>query len=138
MYENPFHEQPLDNLTFLVTGGAGFIGSNIVEYLLKYGVKKVRTLDNYSNGFRKNLALFADDSRLEIIEGDIRDAAVCAAACEGVDVVLHEAALGSVPRSIKDPVLTNDVNVGGHTILTKALSEREMNAEAVVSRETVR
>ena len=113
MYETPFHEQPLDNLTFLVTGGAGFIGSNIVEYLLKYGVKKVRTLDDYSNGFRKNLALFAGDARLEIMDGDIRDAAVCAAACAGVDVVLHEAALGSVPRSIKDPVLTNDVNVGG-------------------------
>ncbi|WP_223847058.1 SDR family oxidoreductase [Hymenobacter montanus] len=113
VYEIPFHEQPLDNLTFLVTGGAGFIGSNIVEYLLKYGVKKVRTLDNYSNGFHKNLALFAGNPALEIMEGDIREAAVCAAACAGVDVVLHEAALGSVPRSIKDPVLTNDVNVGG-------------------------
>ena len=113
MYKTPFHKQPLDNLTFLVTGGAGFIGSNIVEYLLKFGVKKVRTLDDYSNGFRKNLALFAGDARLEIVDGDIRDAAVCAAACAGVDVVLHEAALGSVPRSIKDPVLTNDVNVGG-------------------------
>jgi UDP-N-acetylglucosamine 4-epimerase len=113
MYDNPFHEQPLDNLTFLVTGGAGFIGSNIVEYLLKYGVKKVRALDNYSNGFHKNLALFAGHPALEIMEGDIRAAAVCAAACVGVDVVLHQAALGSVPRSIKDPALTNDVNVGG-------------------------
>ena len=113
MYDTTFHERPLDNLTFLVTGGAGFIGSNIVEYLLRYGVKRVRTLDDYSNGFRKNLALFAGDARLEILDGDIRDAAVCAHACTGVDVVLHEAALGSVPRSIKDPVLTNDVNVGG-------------------------
>ena len=113
MYETSFHERPLDKLTFLVTGGAGFIGSNLVEYLLKYGVGKVRTLDNYSNGFHKNLALFADNPALEIVEGDIRDAATCAAACEGVDIVLHQAALGSVPRSIKDPVLTNDVNVGG-------------------------
>ncbi|GAA4350862.1 SDR family oxidoreductase [Hymenobacter saemangeumensis] len=113
MYDTPFHEQPLSNLTFLVTGGAGFIGSNIVEYLLKHGVGKVRTLDNYSNGFHKNLELFRGHPALEIMTGDIRDAAVCEAACQGVDVVLHQAALGSVPRSIKDPVLTNDVNVGG-------------------------
>lgn len=113
MYDTPFHDRPLADLTFLVTGGAGFIGSNIVEYLLKYGVKKVRTFDDYSNGFRKNLALFAADPRLEILDGDIRDAAACAAACAGVDIVLHQAALGSVPRSINDPVLSNDVNVGG-------------------------
>ncbi|GAA4379234.1 SDR family oxidoreductase [Hymenobacter koreensis] len=113
MYEQPFHEQPLDNLTFLVTGGAGFIGSNIVEYLLKYGVKKVRTFDNYSNGFRKNLRLFEGNPALEIMDGDIRDPEACRKACEGVDVVLHQAALGSVPRSINDPITSNDVNVGG-------------------------
>ncbi|WP_375416328.1 SDR family oxidoreductase [uncultured Hymenobacter sp.] len=113
MYDQPFHEQPLDNLTFLVTGGAGFIGSNIVEYLLKYGAQKVRTFDNYSNGFHKNLTLFAGHPNLEILDGDIRDAAACATACAGVNIVLHQAALGSVPRSINDPVLTNDVNVGG-------------------------
>jgi UDP-N-acetylglucosamine 4-epimerase len=113
VYDTPFHNRPLSDLTFLVTGGAGFIGSNLVEYLLKYGVKEVRTLDNYSNGFHKNLALFAANPALKIIEGDIRDAATCAAACAGVDVVLHQAALGSVPRSINDPVLSNDVNVGG-------------------------
>ena len=123
MYETPFHDRPLDTLTFLITGGAGFIGSNIVEYLLKYGVKKVRTLDNYSNGFHKNLALFAGHPALEIMVGDIRDAAVCAAACAGVDVVLHEAALGSVPRSIKDPVLTNDVNVGGFVQMLTAAKD---------------
>ncbi|UYZ58502.1 SDR family oxidoreductase [Hymenobacter latericus] len=113
MYEQPFHEQPLDNLTFLVTGGAGFIGSNIVEYLLKHGVKKVRTFDNYSNGFRKNLRLFEGHPALEILDGDIREPEACRAACEGVDVVLHQAALGSVPRSINDPITSNDVNVGG-------------------------
>ena len=121
MYDTPFHDQPLSDTSFLVTGGAGFIGSNLVEYLLKYGAKKVRTLDNYSNGFRKNLALFEGNGALEIVDGDIRRAETCAAACAGVDVVLHQAALGSVPRSIKDPVLTNDVNVGGFVqVLTAA------------------
>ncbi|GAA4003648.1 SDR family oxidoreductase [Hymenobacter fastidiosus] len=113
MYETPFHDQPLDNLTFLVTGGAGFIGSNLVEYLLRYGAKQVRVLDNFSNGFRKNVALFAANPALEVIEGDIRDRQTCIDACQGVDVVLHQAALGSVPRSINDPITSNDVNVGG-------------------------
>lgn len=121
MYDTPFHDRPLSDTTFLVTGGAGFIGSNLVEYLLKYGAKKVRTLDNYTNGFRKNLALFAGDPALEMVDGDIRNADTCRAACAGIDVVLHQAALGSVPRSIKDPVLTNDVNVGGFVqVLTAA------------------
>ncbi|GAB3239320.1 SDR family oxidoreductase [Hymenobacter seoulensis] len=113
MYEIPFHNQPLDNLSFLVTGGAGFIGSNLVEYLLKYGAKEVRVLDNFSNGFRKNVALFENNPALRVIEGDIRDRQTCIDACKGVDVVLHQAALGSVPRSINDPITSNDVNVGG-------------------------
>jgi UDP-N-acetylglucosamine 4-epimerase len=113
VYDIPFHDQPLDNLAFLVTGGAGFIGSNLVEYLLKYGAKEVRVLDNYSNGFRKNVALFEGNSALRVIEGDIRDRQTCIDACKGIDVVLHQAALGSVPRSINDPITTNDVNVGG-------------------------
>ena len=113
MYETPFHDRPLDNLSFLVTGGAGFIGSNLVEYLLKYGAKEVRVLDNFSNGFRKNVALFAENPALRVIEGDIRDRQTCIDACQGIDVVLHQAALGSVPRSINDPITSNDVNVGG-------------------------
>ncbi|NVO83960.1 SDR family oxidoreductase [Hymenobacter terrestris] len=113
MYETPFHDRPLDNLAFLVTGGAGFIGSNLVEYLLRYGAKEVRVLDNFSNGFRKNVALFADNPALHVVEGDIRDRQTCIDACKGIDVVLHQAALGSVPRSINDPITSNDVNVGG-------------------------
>jgi UDP-N-acetylglucosamine 4-epimerase len=113
VYNTPFHDRPLDNLAFLVTGGAGFIGSNLVEYLLKYGAKEVRVLDNFSNGFRKNVALFADNPALRVVEGDIRDRQTCIDACQGIDVVLHQAALGSVPRSINDPITTNDVNVGG-------------------------
>lgn len=113
MYNTPFHDQPLDNLAFLITGGAGFIGSNLVEYLLKYGAKEVRVLDNYSNGFRKNVALFKSHPALHVVEGDIRDPQVCRDACQGIDIVLHQAALGSVPRSINDPITSNDVNVGG-------------------------
>ncbi|QIL76381.1 SDR family oxidoreductase [Hymenobacter sp. HDW8] len=123
MYETPFHDQPLDNLTFLVTGGAGFIGSNLVEYLLKYGAGRVRVLDNYSNGFRKNVRLFEGHPALEVIEGDIRDPQVCRDACRGANVVLHQAALGSVPRSINDPIKSNDVNVGGFVNMLVAAKE---------------
>ena len=123
MYETPFHDQPLDNLTFLVTGGAGFIGSNLVEYLLKYGAGRVRVLENYSNGFRKNMRLFEGHPALEVIEGDIRDPQVCRDACRGANVVLHQAALGSVPRSINDPITSNDVNVGGFVNMLVAAKE---------------
>ena len=123
MYDFPFHSQPLSDTAFLVTGGAGFIGSNLVEYLLKYGAKKVRVLDNFSNGFRKNLRLFADNPALEVQEGDIRDREACARACQGIDVVLHQAALGSVPRSIHDPVTTDEVNVGGFVKMLYAAKE---------------
>jgi UDP-N-acetylglucosamine 4-epimerase len=123
VYETPFHDQPLDNLTFLVTGGAGFIGSNLVEYLLKYGAGRVRVLDNYSNGFRKNMRLFEGHPALEVIEGDIRDPEVCRTACQGANVVLHQAALGSVPRSINDPITSNDVNVGGFVNMLVAAKE---------------
>ena len=95
---------------YLVTGGAGFIGSNIVRRLLSENID-VRVLDNLSNGLAGNLAPFADD--IDFIEGDIRDPDACRRAVDGVEVVLHLAALGSVPRSIDDPVTSNDVNVGG-------------------------
>ena len=123
MYDFPFHNQPLDGTSFLVTGGAGFIGSNLVEYLLKYGARKVRVLDNFSNGFRKNLRLFTDNPALEVQEGDIRDREACVRACEGIDIVLHQAALGSVPRSINDPITTDEVNVGGFVKMLYAAKE---------------
>ena len=96
----------------LVTGGAGFIGSNIVERLLTQN-NKVVCLDNFSTGKHENVEPFLSDSNFTLIEGDIRDLETCRKACEGIEIVLHEAALGSVPRSINDPITTNEVNIGG-------------------------
>jgi UDP-N-acetylglucosamine 4-epimerase len=96
----------------LITGGAGFIGSNLCEYFLSKGYKVV-CLDNFATGHRHNLKDFINNPNFSLIEGDIRKATDCATAVKGVDYVLHQAALGSVPRSINDPVTTNDVNVSG-------------------------
>lgn len=113
MYKKDYHQQSLSDSSFLVTGGAGFIGSHIVEYLLKKGAGRVRVLDNFSTGSPENLDEFRNDKRFELVEGDIRDLDICTQAMEGIDYVLHEAALGSVPRSINDPIKTNEVNVSG-------------------------
>ena len=96
--------------TYLVTGGAGFIGSHLAEELVRQG-QRVRVLDNFSTGRRANLAHFGD--RIEAREGDIRNDSVVQAAMRGVDYVLHQAALPSVPRSVADPLTTNEVNVTG-------------------------
>lgn len=98
--------------TILITGGAGFIGSNLTEYFLSKGYKVV-VLDNFATGHRHNLSDFESDSNFTLIEGDIRNPSDCALAVQNVDYVLHQAALGSVPRSIADPVTTNEVNVSG-------------------------
>ena len=111
--DNTFHNKNLKNLSFLVTGGAGFIGSHIAQYLLENGAGKVRVIDNFSNGFQSNLDILRPYNNFEFIEADIRNFESCKKACEGIDFVSHQAALGSVPRSIKDPSSTNDVNVGG-------------------------
>ena len=102
----------MKNARYLVTGGAGFIGSNIVAALVASG-ERVRALDNLSTGSWENLAAFDDSTLVERIDGDIRDADVVARACAGVEVVLHQAALGSVPRSVDDPITSDAVNVGG-------------------------
>ncbi|MFC4478267.1 SDR family oxidoreductase [Flavobacterium chungangensis] len=98
--------------TILITGGAGFIGSNLTEYFLGLGYKVV-CLDNFSTGHRYNLKDFLNNPDFKLIEGDIRNLTDCKLAVERVDCILHQAALGSVPRSIKDPITTNDVNVSG-------------------------
>jgi UDP-N-acetylglucosamine/UDP-N-acetylgalactosamine 4-epimerase len=114
MYTVPYHgDKDLSQYTFLVTGGAGFIGSNLVEYLLKFGAGKVRVLDNFATGFKKNIEAFFENPNFELIEGDIRNLETCKAAAKGIDFILHQAALGSVPRSINDPITSNEVNVSG-------------------------
>ena len=102
----------LSDKNILVTGGAGFIGSNLSEVLLEKG-NKVVCLDNFATGKRANIAHLLSNPMFTLIEGDIRNLNDCKDALEGVDYVLHQAALGSVPRSIKDPITSNDVNVSG-------------------------
>ena len=99
-------------MKILITGGAGFIGSNLSEYFLNNG-HEVVCLDNFATGHRHNLVSFLGNADYTLIEGDIRNLSDCQKAVEGVDYVLHQAALGSVPRSINDPITTNDVNVSG-------------------------
>ena len=98
--------------TVLITGGAGFIGSNLCEYFLSQGYKVI-CFDNFATGHRHNLKDCINHPNFNLIEGDIRNASECNKAVQGVDYVLHQAALGSVPRSINDPVTTNDVNIAG-------------------------
>jgi len=113
MYNTIYHAEDISESSFLITGGAGFIGSNLVEYLLKYNAKKVRVLDNFSTGSHENIEAFKSNPAFELVEGDIRDLETCNKALEGIDYVAHQAALGSVPRSINDPITTNEVNISG-------------------------
>lgn len=99
-------------MNILITGGAGFIGSNLTEYFLEKGYKVV-CLDNFATGHRHNITPFLEHPHYILVEGDIRNLSDCQRAVEGVDYVLHQAALGSVPRSINDPITTNEVNVSG-------------------------
>jgi len=118
-----YHTTDLSKHAFLITGGAGFIGSNLVAYLLENNAKKVRVLDNLATGFMKNLEPFQNNPHFEFLEGDIRNLKTCKKAMEGMDFVSHQAALGSVPRSINDPLTSNEVNVTGFLNMLVAQNE---------------
>jgi UDP-N-acetylglucosamine 4-epimerase len=115
-------DRKLRDSRVLVTGGAGFIGSNLVESLLNFG-NFVVCLDNFSTGKRENLKAFTGNPKFLLIEGDIRNYDDCIKAATNIDIVFHEAALGSVPRSIKDPVSSTDVNIGGFVKMLFASKE---------------
>ncbi|GAB4405638.1 MAG: SDR family oxidoreductase [Microscillaceae bacterium] len=130
MYEQAWHKQAISDLHFLVTGGAGFIGSHLVEYLVQHQAGQVTILDNLATGYRENITDFLKAPQVRWQEGDIRRLDDCRQACQGVDIVLHQAALGSVPRSVQDPLTSNEVNVNGFLhILTAA---REAGVKRVV------
>ncbi|CAN5558590.1 SDR family oxidoreductase [soil metagenome] len=130
MYATPFHTIDLSSKTFLVTGGAGFIGSNLVEYLFKYNAKKVVVLDNLATGFEENLKPYSALPNFQFIKGDICNIDDCHKACVGVDYIFHEAALGSVPRSIKNPIATHNVNATG--FINVLIAARDANVKRVV------
>jgi UDP-N-acetylglucosamine 4-epimerase len=130
MYSKPFHSTDLSSKTFLVTGGAGFVGSNLVEYLLKYNARKVVVLDNLATGFEENLRAFLPLPNFEFIKGDICNIEDCHKACGGVEYVFHEAALGSVPRSIKNPIATHNVNSTG--FINVLIAARDAKVKRVV------
>ncbi len=109
----------------LVTGGAGFIGSNLCEALINNG-NKVTCLDNFATGHEKNIAHLESNQNFILIKGDIRNIEDCNKACKGVDYVLHQAALGSVPRSINDPITSNDVNVSGFLNMLTAAKDAKV------------
>ena len=110
----------------LITGGAGFIGSNLIEHFLKNN-NEVVCLDNLSTGHRKNIVLYLKNENFQFIEGDIRDLDICKKATQGCDYVFHQAALGSVPRSIKDPSTTNAVNIDGFLNMLIAAKDENIN-----------
>jgi UDP-N-acetylglucosamine 4-epimerase len=110
----------------LITGGAGFVGSNLTEYFLGKNYQIV-CLDNFSTGYHHNIASFIENPNYNLIEGDIRELMDCQKAVQGVDYVLHQAALGSVPRSINDPITTNDVNVSGFLNMLVAARDAKVN-----------
>jgi len=118
-----FHTKDISGKSFLVTGGAGFIGSHIVAYLLENNAGRVRVIDNLSTGSISNVNLFTSYSQYEFMQADIRDTESCAKACADIDYVTHQAALGSVPRSVKDPISSNDVNVNGFVNMITAAKD---------------
>lgn len=143
MYETSFHSQDFSAKKFLVTGGAGFIGSNLVEYLLAHNAKKIVILDNLSTGSQQNIDIvlqsIPEEKRrsIQFIKGDICTLDDCHKACEGIDYVFHQAALGSVPRSIKNPIATHLVNATGFINLLIAARDAKVKRTVYASSSSV-
>ncbi|MFY7862128.1 MAG: SDR family NAD(P)-dependent oxidoreductase, partial [Chitinophagales bacterium] len=129
-------ESAFKNKNVLVTGGAGFIGSHIAKYLVKCGAN-VRVIDNLINGFRSNIASLESLSNFEFIEGDISDLAFCKMATKDMEFVSHQAALGSVPRSMLFPEKTNEINVSGFLNMLIAAKENKVRKFVYASSSSV-
>src|ERR1035437_1288472 len=127
--ESNYDYPRISNKCILVTGGAGFIGSNLCEDLLKYN-NEVICLDNFSTGRKENIKEFAENKNFKLIVGDIRNMDDCHRVVDGVDYILHQAALGSVPRSLDDPATTNSVNISG--FLNILITARDAKVKRVV------
>ena len=132
-----FHNIDISKQSFLISGGAGFIGSNIVKYLLHFGAKKVRVIDNLANSSGENLKPFEGLKNFEFFKGDITNYEDCLKATSGINYVSHQAALGSVPRSIKYPRATNDSNVNGFLNMITAARENNVNRVVYASSSSV-
>lgn len=132
-----YHTQDLSKLKILVTGGAGFIGSNLVKYLVQYNVGKVIILDNLATGSEKNVQHLFDEYNVTWIEGDICDLKTCLKATDGVDYVLHQAALGSVPRSIENPLATHETNSTGYLNVLEASKRNQVKRVVYASSSSV-
>ncbi|MFT6210830.1 MAG: UDP-N-acetylglucosamine 4-epimerase [Bacteroidia bacterium] len=137
MYQSPFHSTDISKSTFLITGGAGFVGSNIARYLMKYGAGKVKVLDNLSEGKIENIQPFLDEPNFEFINGDICNSETCRKACDGVDYISHQAALGSIPRSLATPLLTNEANVTGFLNMLTAAKDAKVKRFVYASSSSV-
>lgn len=132
-----FHSQDLQQASFLVTGGAGFIGSHLVDYLVKNQAKKIRVLDNLSTGFEKNIQTHIALPEVEFIKGNISNPKTCQEACKGMDYVLHQAALGSIPRSFQNPLATHESNLTGFLNMLNACRDNQVKRMVYASSSSV-
>lgn len=137
MYTTNFHRTDISESSFLVSGGSGFIGSNLVNYLISFGAKKVRVIDNLSNSTGENLKPFMELDNFEFIKGDISNYDDCLKATDGIDYLSHQAALGSVPRSLKNPIATNESNVVGFLNMITAARENKVKRVVYASSSSV-